>query len=595
MPRPLGVADLSVFARLSRVRALYPLLLSLGLIACGSSNAASAADAGGDGADAGDDASTPYVPPPAHATLEPGVARDVFLVDGVTAPPNPTTMAATPPAMNQLRVVRYRVDVDPPAPVRAVVVCMPGFLGGAGSFDGLARALVRRSGGDASGGVEVWAIDRRANLLEDTFGSDVAESRKDPSWARRYYLDLTPVEGKTFAGFLDTSDVLYESEWGMPVTLGDLRAVIAKVPSAEHRGRVVLLGHSLGATIAEAYAAWDFSGARGFDDLAGLVLVDGVAGNEGAAASTFSQSIYENGDPMSAGPVPSVGVSTIRKSEPYVALPFLGVGVQEQAERMAIATAFEGAATRAPDTDVSNSLAFLLGLDFTTLPTLTNRAAFGLSFDIDSSPVSFAVVSAGAATGGPLGSYKSSLGGTLVHPTDPHGSYDWLDFDAVTPKKHTRLADFADSWYRGPGLNFGEWYFPARLSLDAGYVGDLVMPAGDWRASYGLAATHGKEMDLPVLALAAGLTSDPLPTDGSAPTAHRYDALPKLLPPIGAGRPFAGAARTDPNAWRLMVMPQLTHIDTLAAADEGDGKAWFDAVYAWVGAHTADGKVSLSP
>src|SRR4051812_6499556 len=76
-------------------------------------------------------------------------------------------LSTTPDTFNQVQVVRYRVDTgtQPPKAARAIAVLMPGFLGGAGSFDALARALVRRSTADAP--PEAWAVDRRANLLED--------------------------------------------------------------------------------------------------------------------------------------------------------------------------------------------------------------------------------------------------------------------------------------------------------------------------------------------------------------------------------------------------------------------------------------------
>src|SRR5512143_3318218 len=89
-----------------------------------------------------------YAPPPASIVVEQGavaIRREAFVIDGVAAPANPLANAATPAEQNKLRVVRYRVDADPPLPARAVVVMMPGFLGGAGSLDSLARAVVRRS------------------------------------------------------------------------------------------------------------------------------------------------------------------------------------------------------------------------------------------------------------------------------------------------------------------------------------------------------------------------------------------------------------------------------------------------------------------
>ena len=99
-----------------------------------------------------------YAPPPASTVVEEGevkIRREVFLVPGVKPPKNPVAAAnaETPAELDFVRVVRYRVDADPPKPARAIAVLMPGFLGGAGSYDPMARAIVRRSaGGDARGG-----------------------------------------------------------------------------------------------------------------------------------------------------------------------------------------------------------------------------------------------------------------------------------------------------------------------------------------------------------------------------------------------------------------------------------------------------------
>ncbi len=55
---------------------------------------------------------------------------------------------------------------------------MPGFLGGGPSFDGIARSVVRRCTEDGFP-VEVWAIDRRSNGMEDLAGMNDAESAGD--------------------------------------------------------------------------------------------------------------------------------------------------------------------------------------------------------------------------------------------------------------------------------------------------------------------------------------------------------------------------------------------------------------------------------
>ena len=59
----------------------------------------------------------------------------------------------------------------------------------------------------------------------------------------------------------------------MRTALDDARRVVR---AAGRGGREVILGgHSLGASLTAAYAAWDFHGKPGFRDVDGLVLIDG--------------------------------------------------------------------------------------------------------------------------------------------------------------------------------------------------------------------------------------------------------------------------------------------------------------------------------
>jgi pimeloyl-ACP methyl ester carboxylesterase len=69
------------------------------------------------------------------------------------------------------------------------------------------------------------------------------------------------------------SQVRFAKQWGMNVAVQDLHRVI----EAGRRlgGKVVLGGHSLGGAVVTAYAAWNFHGRAGADDLAGLVYIDG--------------------------------------------------------------------------------------------------------------------------------------------------------------------------------------------------------------------------------------------------------------------------------------------------------------------------------
>ncbi len=119
------------------------------------------------------------------------------------------------------------------APARRVLVLEGGDGEGAAMLRPAARHLSR-----TVPDTQVWAVERREQNLHD---------------------DTAPARG-----------------WGLAVTLADLRRVVA-LASDHGRRKVILGGHSWGATIALAYAAWDFDGRAGYRDLAGLVLIDGGA------------------------------------------------------------------------------------------------------------------------------------------------------------------------------------------------------------------------------------------------------------------------------------------------------------------------------
>ncbi|MCK6586200.1 MAG: alpha/beta fold hydrolase [Polyangiaceae bacterium] len=528
----------------------------------------------------------PYAPPPASTLVDESpvkIRREVFTLAGIEADPNPTAgdSGITPADKNALRVVRYRVDADPPRPARAIAVLMPGFLGGAGSYEPMARAIVRRSQGDEA--FEAWAIDRRSNLLEDHHGLDVAEVRRDPELGIAYYFEGEAVEGKTFPGFVQPSDVPYLSEWGLATTLGDLRKVIELVAAPDRKSRIVLVGHSLGASIAEAYAAWDFNGSPGYSDLAGLVLVDGISGEEGDAAPSLTEDEYLNGSGSGFTAMP--GLDAIRASTPYIALPLLGLDIYPVASVTSMRSQWK------PDEiikDFYRNKAFQTLLSLGAIPDMTNRAAMGFAFDNESNGVSFAAVSCGTSKGGAVEKYTSLLGPELVHPVDTSATYDWIEFDATDPREATSIDDLARSWYDGPGLDFAEWYFPARLPLDAAAAKTLILKEGDWPLTkYGLRAMHGASMDLPIFGAVAGLIGT---TDALAKLRALVDAVP-----IGPGRPLAGTPRTDENAFKVLDVIALTHIDPLSGSDSGGGLVpmWYDSLVQWMTTNTPPGGVTI--
>jgi pimeloyl-ACP methyl ester carboxylesterase len=526
------------------------------------------------------------IAPASTVVADPGtvkIRREIFLVDGVTPPPNPMGNVATPAAQNKVRVIRYRVDADPPLPARAVVVMMPGFLAGGGAFDGIARAVVRRS--TATDPLEAWAIDRRANLLEDTWGLDVAEVTHDIDDATNYYFEQEAVEGKTFAGILEGGQIPWASEWGLATTVGDLRNVLSLLAPADRKSRVVLLGHSLGASIVEEYAAWDFDGSPGYDDVAAIALLDGVTGSEGATTSSIDQPTYENGGMMSTGGVSimSDGVNAIRQGDVYTTLPFLGTKAYLVAEYTAMRATWTPTAVEA-DSERDDLLGVLLGVS--PVPKMTDRAALGFAFDEASCPLTFVRISCGEGNGGAITPYTSALGGAAVQPSDPNATYGWTDYNQTTPPKNTSLDDFALGWFEGPGTNFAEWYFPSRLTLDAEAAGTLNVTSSDWRSSaYGIQAMHGADIDAPILAVALALVG----------SASSYDALQSLVAPIGAGRPNAGLPRTDPSAFTSAYIAGMEHVDGISGADVAGSlpKQYYDMLVDFALAQTPAGGVAV--
>lgn len=551
---------------------LPPLVLSL-LLLLGCDDAPPPTDAGTDAAvtpvDAGPPRDWPFAEVPAVTEPEPGLRREVIVIDGVAAPPNPDTGDATPPERNRFPVVRFSASDEPD--VRAIVVAMPGIFGGAGTFEMLARHLVRRSI-EAGEPIEVWAVDRRSNLLEDLRGADAAEATRTADVARGYYFRRETVGGVAFAGFLEQDDVPYMSEWGLAVHLGDLRALIERVAPAERRARVFLMGHSLGGSMTEAFAAWRFEdGVRGAELLAGIVLVDGAAGT-----TPSSEAEYVSGGDGPFGP--SAGLDTIRAASRFLALPLLGLEVYPRAEIAAMDALY------APDevgTDRGRAevLGALMSIPVQRVPPMTNEAAFGWAFDDASNGLSFAAVGMGQATGGPTEEYESIFGATLIRPSDSMATYSWIDAADASPPERTPIANLVASWVDGR-TNFAEWYFPQRLALDLSAVAGLAVPEDGWQASAGLRAFDGALVDAPVLAIAAGL----VPPSG-------YEAARARMAPVGDGRPAAGATRDDVRAFVVLDATDQTHIDPLTGSDDGTNPVP-DTVLDFVYANAAPGTIA---
>ena len=189
-------------------------------------------------------------------------------------PPGPLSSSRFPPRdPARRRSTRSAYNRIGPDDAKRVLVLMPGTSGGAGDFTLVGRDIVKRVDNLA-----VWAIDRRSRPLEDTSVFEQLDAGDVTlQEAFDYYLGWITNGGVPVDhyDFLDAEAAGYARDWGMKTALNDARAVVKEARGPKKKTEVWLGGHSLGASLTAAYAAWDFDGKPGFKDVEGLVLIDG--------------------------------------------------------------------------------------------------------------------------------------------------------------------------------------------------------------------------------------------------------------------------------------------------------------------------------
>jgi hypothetical protein len=223
----------------------------------------------------------------------------------------------------------------------------------------------------------------------------------------------------------------------------------------------VLGGHSLGASLTAAYAAWDFNGRAGYKDLAGLVLIDG------GLLGSFDA--YDLAQAQKA-------ISDLQTASPF--LDLLGLGIPVAAGLFAeIGGLYAEKAPTAPATTLQSYP--LLPAQFNPPFPVTNRALLGNAFDRDSSPAELGLLHIN--------------GGALAPAGDPR---DWSD-GGVTP-----VSRLAATFGQEPS-NAVEWYFPTRLTIDTN--GADQMTQNDVAGFLGLRLMHTRKVNLPLYAIATDL------------------------------------------------------------------------------------------
>ena len=331
-----------------------------------------------------------------------------------------------------------------PARAKRVMVLVPGFLGGAGDFRLIAKDIVQRVPG-----LQVWALDRRQQAFEDT----AMFEKGDPAKAEAHYLGF---KYKRVLG----KDVPFVGKWGLKLALEDLRRVILAARAGGER-KVILGGHSLGASTTVAYASWDFAGRPGYRDVEGLVLIDG------GLLGTFS-----------GATVPRAKAELREYRQGKVFDDLLGLGIPEIAGIFPELGALY--ARRQPDALASLQQNALVPKAFKPAFPVTNEAFLGHAFDKETTPPGFDLIRINA--------------GGLAAAGDPR---PWKDGE-LTP-----IQRFA-TVFGSERPNAIDWYFPRRLRLDV----DATSPLRPTKLTkfLGLRPFHAAEIDLPLYAYETDLT-----------------------------------------------------------------------------------------
>ncbi len=304
-----------------------------------------------------------------------------------------------------------------------VLVLEPGTSSSAAYFVPLAQDIV-----DAMPDWQVWAIERRQNLLEDHSKLDSFDAGEiDNQELFDYYLGYLndPTITDHYENIPDDT-VEFAKQWGLEVAVEDARIVIDA--AADKGGKVVLGGHSLGGSVTTAFATWDFDGSPGAEQLDGLVYIDGGSRATAVTVEEATTALDELDSPQ-ASPWLSFG---------GIAAPFAG---------LFMATG-SSAALLDPDAPSLGPASGLLPEEIVPPVPSTNVGQFGYALDVGTSPENLAAA-------------QAHLGAGI---TDDGG---WDSTGAITP-----IERYA-TMFSGAGIDDSdgtEWYFPQRLTNDTGVI-----------------------------------------------------------------------------------------------------------------------------
>lgn len=490
--------------------------------------------------------------------------------------PLPAGSAAHPEACDWLAYTRWRNAKGPKKATKAhsVLVLMPGFLGGATSFDSVARNTIRAAAARKRN-VEVWGLDRRANCLEDLHGVHAAGRAKSIQPGFDYYYAGKPVEGKTFPGFTSSQDAKFLEDFGLERTVRDWHTVITReIPSQAQRAkRVVCGGHSLGGPLTAAFASWDFDGDESTTDDAGY--------NQCAAFVGFDTTVDIDGSGGgSAGGGEATALVARSGGAPFVNAPPLTPGTIQLTTIAGIdawhdpktETTFNKQIPNTPEYEVT--LRALYSRDAVNFATgqpnprdyrVTGETLFGSIFDDNSAGLSILRASLGFVTGGPLVDKNfPAPDPTLALTASTEPLYTWQDYTEVgkdgapvalnsqgepytfRDSEVTSIRDMSRAFFDGP-TNFVEQYFPVRI------LADVVAAEGGDRSGSLAGLKHNGPAMKPILLIQAGDSDDNNGADSGPARA-------------------SGTKPNDKPLSRELILPGYNHLDvTMASRQQTDG------------------------
>ncbi len=520
--------------------------------------------------------------------------------------PLPARAGSRPPACDRIGYLRFRSARGPKDPSRAdaVFVAMPGIFEGASGFDQAGRNLVRTAAARGRR-VELWALDRRSNCLEDHTGVEAAARAHDPQVALDYYYGGMPADGRRFEGFVPSADARFLSHVGLAQTVRDQYRVISELPPTFRRQRLFCGGHSLGGFLTAAFANWDFDGDpattadAGYRQCAGYfaqdtrltldagALIRGVLGlmarppgaGLGDAVAGLRARLASGRLPRgpgltgllraATGLAPYFNLAPIAP-ETLASLPILGLAAfEEPSERSSVI----GALPRSTNFDTTfrvlfsrGPVGFLTGQPDLRDFSLSNEAAVGGVFDDNSDPVGILRAGLGVIEGGPVAaknfpvpygtpSILGFLGGNkLVIPSEERAPlYRWAPYD--------HLPDPLPSPVGAPGP-----YSSAQSEVSDihQFARNLYEAPADFTEDY-----FPLQILVDFLAAAAGDRTGELRN-------LRYDGIPEhpalYLDAAEGLAPTLGPSPGGPGPTAEITLPGYNHLDVVTAAfDANDG------------------------